>query len=92
VVRAIIRVTLAAPDPVGLARRWAEVLGLPTPHAQALALDPGVIRFVAGREDAIAAIGLATTDPARALAAARERGLSTEEHSVFVGGVRFELQ
>jgi len=94
----ITSVTLAAPDPGRLAARWAEVLGLPPPgHAGAaleLALEPGVIRIVPADRpgEGIAAIGLGATDAARALGTARGRGLVTEGRSVWVGGVRFDLE
>lgn len=90
-------VTLAAADPAALAARWAAVLGLPPPRragpALELALDPGAIRFVAGdgRGDGIEAVGVAATNPGRARAAARARGLPTDERSVSIGGTRFDL-
>jgi catechol 2,3-dioxygenase-like lactoylglutathione lyase family enzyme len=93
VVRGIASVTLAATDPARLAKRWAEVLGLPAPRGTDLALDPGVIRFVAADErgEGIVAVGLTAVDAARAVATARERGLRVEDHAVGIGGVRFEL-
>jgi hypothetical protein len=98
VVSGITSVTLEAPDPARLAARWAEVLALGAPRragtAFQLALDPGVIRFVAAGErgEGIAAVGLAATDAERALRTARGRGLPTSGPSVTIGGVRFELE
>jgi hypothetical protein len=94
VVRGIASVTLAATDPPRLASRWAEVLGLPAPRGTELSLDPGVIRFVPADErgEGIVAVGLTAVDAARAVAAARARGLRAGDHEVLMGGVRFELQ
>jgi hypothetical protein len=95
VVRGIASVTLESPDPARLAARWAEVLGLgaprPTDDAFELALDPGVIRFVAAEREGLAAVGLAAADAPRALATARARGLATTAGGVRIGGTRFDL-
>ena len=98
VVGRIASVTLETLDPERLAGRWAEVLGLPAPRragaAFMLALQPGVIRFVAaGSEtEGIAGVGLAAVDAARALAVARDRGFRTSGESLWIGGVRFDLE
>jgi hypothetical protein len=98
VVRTIASVTLEAADPARMAARWAEVLGLGAPRrtdtAFELALAPGLIRFVAAgaRGEGLSAVGLTAADANRALAIARERGLSTEGRSVEIGGVRFDLE
>ena len=98
VVGGIVSVTLEAPDPERLAGRWAEVLGLPPPRraraAFTLPLQPGVIRFVAAGSgtEGIAAVGLAATSAPRALAVARDRGLRTNGESLWIGGVRFDLE
>jgi catechol 2,3-dioxygenase-like lactoylglutathione lyase family enzyme len=94
VVRGIASVTLGAADPAGLAARWAEVFGLELADHQALRLDPGTLRFVPGdgRGDGIEAVGLAAADRGRALATAAERGLRRSDRSVWIGGVRFDLE
>ena len=53
-----------------------------------------MIRFVAaGSEtEGIAGVSLAAVDAARALAVARDRGLRTRGESVWIGGVRFDLE
>jgi glyoxalase-like protein len=86
---AIASVTLASPDPDRLAARWAEVLGLRAAQ-RAIALDPGVLRFVEG-DEGVVGVGLAGLDARRALATARTRGLSADAGGVTIGGVRFEL-
>jgi len=94
VVRGIASVTLGAADTVGLAARWAEVLGLAAADGDELRLDPGTIRFVRGdgRGDGIEAVGLVAADRGRALATAAERGLRTSGRGVWIGGVRFDLE
>jgi hypothetical protein len=93
VVRGITGVTLAAEDPLRMARRWAEVLGMPRPTEPVLALDGGAIRFVAAttRGEGIEAVTLAVTDSARVRRVARERGLAVDPESVRIGGTRFEV-
>ncbi len=82
----------------GIVSGWAEVLGLPPPRraraAFTLPLQPGVIRFVAAGPgtEGIAAVGLAATSAPRALAVARDRGLRTNGESLWIGGVRFDLE
>jgi len=94
VVRGIAGVTLAGTDAARLASRWAEVLGLDRRgrHGLELPLDRGRIDFVAGKDDGIAAVTLVAADRERALAIARQRGLPTSEHAVWIGGVRFDLE
>ena len=96
VVRGITGVTIASPDPVERATRWASVLGLASPDEATdglvLGLDPGEIRVVRSpHADGIAAVRLAAVDGARALATARNRGLRTDGPRVWIGGVRFDL-
>src|SRR5207248_2965759 len=87
VVHGIASATIESPEPERLAGRWAEVLGLPAPRRSGggfeLALQPGVIRFVAAGDgnEGIAAVGVAAVDPRRALATAHARGLRTTGES-----------
>jgi len=98
VVHGIASATIESPEPERLAGRWAEVLGLPAPRRAGggfeLALQPGVIRFVAAGDgnEGIAAVGVAAVDPRRALATAHARGLRTTGESVWIGGTRFDLE
>jgi len=93
VVRDLVGVTIEATDPAALAARWSAVLGTsPPPDHGVLALDRSEIRFVrSSRGDRIGAVRLVAADAARALATARTRGLPTDDRSVVIGGVRFEL-
>ena len=56
--------TVAAPDPTGTCRRWAQVLGVAEPPGKVLELDGGaqVVRFVPG-DGGIVAAALAVPDP-----------------------------
>jgi hypothetical protein len=92
VVRAIASVTLESPEPERLAARWAEVLGVPPSDAGEIALEPGLLRFTSGDREGIAAVGLVAVDAARALAAARDRGLRVAGRSAWIAGVRFDLE
>jgi glyoxalase-like protein len=93
VVRAITGVTIGADDPARMARRWAEVLGLPAGDGTSIALDGGTIRFVASgpRGEGVAGVALEAADAARAVRAARERGLVAGDRHVEIAGVRFDL-
>lgn len=97
VVGAISSATLEADDPSVMAQRWSEVLGRPLERDRAvptLGLDQGAIRFAqAGTVgvEGLLAVRLAALDTERALRTARERGVATEESSVRIGGVWFEL-
>jgi hypothetical protein len=90
-VRAITSVTIAGAEPDVLAARWRGVLGMSAGGCE-LHLDGAVLRFVAadGRDEGVVAVGLAAPDPRRILAAARGRGLRTDEDALVIGGVRFE--
>ena len=93
VVRGITAVTIAAGDPARMARRWAEVLGIPAGDGTTLALDGGTIRFVAAgsRGEGVVGVALEAGDAARAVRAGRERGLVAGDRHVEIAGVRFDL-
>jgi len=96
VARAITGVTIAAREPARMAARWADVLGLQPSTSDGgceLTLDPGVIRFAAvdQRDEGVVAVDLAAIDAARAIEAARMRGLRIDGSAVHIGGVRFDL-
>jgi hypothetical protein len=90
--------TLEADDPAAMARRWSDVLGRPLAPDTALPtllLDGGAIRFVAAERpgvEGLVSVSVATLDAERALCTARQRGLETDEASLRIGGVWFELQ
>ena len=97
VVTGIAAAEVQGPDPAALAARWGEILdvavtddgGHPTLH-----LTGSAIRFVPdqdGRGEGLGAIDVATVDPERARAAAKERGLSDDAGVTTIGGVRMHL-
>jgi hypothetical protein len=85
VVRGIAGVEIEAADPVAMAARWAQLLGLGTPvpvdGVERLALDGGELCFVkaGARGEGVSCVRFFATDPARAGA------------TFDVCGVRFEL-
>lgn len=96
---ALVGVELQADDPAAMAARWADVLGAPTrgdgDGEHVIALDDGTIRFTPphdARGDGITAIAVRMHDRARALAAARARGLVADGDLIALGGVRFVLR
>jgi len=97
VVSALSCATLEADDPDAMAKRWSEVLGLPLEPDRAvptLELAQGAIRFVQADppgSEGLVGVRLVAADAERALATAGQRGIATEESSVRIGGVWFEL-
>ncbi|MGL6109223.1 MAG: VOC family protein [Rubrivivax sp.] len=93
----VIGVTVGADDPPAMARRWAEVLGLPTTAAQGarprLMLEGGWIDFEAAdaRGEGITGYTLAVADRDAVLGRARDLGLAVAGHEVTLHGTRIEL-
>ena len=87
-------ITLTAPDPDALARRWAELLDLPLDPAdpRRLPLTRGEIRFAggpAGQGTSIATIELKVADLDATLRRARDAGLDVRPEGISIGGVWF---
>lgn len=95
--RGIIGVEIAAQDPAGMSRRWAEILGIPVRERDGgydLSLDPGTVRFVPDTEargDGVAAVQLDCADGDSLLEAARARGCETGANWVQIAGTRFDI-
>lgn len=93
----IVRITAAeiqTEDPDALAQRWSEVLQLPVSNRQ-IELDRGHVRFVPatdGRGDGMGGMDVALSDPASALARAKERNLPVDGDTVQICGMRVRLQ
>ena len=91
-------VTLGVGDPPAMARRWAEVLGLPAPAPQGagqrLMLDGGWLDFVPAdaRGDGIAGFTLAVADRDAVLARARAAGLRADGDGFGLMGARITVQ
>jgi hypothetical protein len=94
----VVGVSVGAEDPVAMARRWAQVLGLAAPAAhgatQRLVLDGGWIDFepVDARGEGITGYTLAVAQRDIVLARAREAGLPVACHAVTLFGTRVELR
>ncbi len=91
---AIVGVELQAEDPRAMAARWSGILARPSREGgggvHEIALDGSTIRVAPardGRGDGIAALDVRMGNPARALAAARVRGLAVSADSITLGGI-----
>ena len=98
VTRRLLGVEIQGADPGALAARWGEVFAR-RPRARAdgsheIALDDGVIRFVAdrdGRGEGVSGIDIAVADPTDVVHRARARGVPAAAAEVELCGVRFHL-
>ncbi len=96
-VKGIAAAEIQAADPPKLAARWGEILELPVMNPSgvpSLALGNAMLRFVGdadGRGEGLAGIDFETTDRARVLAAARERGLLVAGDELTLCGMRLRL-
>lgn len=94
---AILGATVQTKAPAALAARWGELLAMPVEEgdgAPSLRLTRGHVRFVEPVDaDGTGVIGIdiAMSNPAAALARAKERGLPVEGDSVTICGTRFAL-
>ena len=81
-------------DPEAMAARWEAVLGLPRRSSSELALEGGALRFVpaGARGEGLRGIEIETSDRARVLRAARERGLDASADTVRVCGTEIALR
>jgi hypothetical protein len=88
-------VTLSAPDPEALARRWSELLDQPMDGGgtRRITLAHGAIGFVGGGSrtgTAIEAIELKVADVDRTIARAKIGSLNVNSAGILIGGVRFK--
>ena len=94
----VVGITLAAADPATMARRWAEVLGLPAPAEHGamprLLLDGGWIDFAPAdaRGEGIVGYALAVADKPAVMARAAELGLAPRGDGFDLMGVRVGLR
>jgi hypothetical protein len=96
--RAILGAEIQSDEPLALASRWGEVLGLPVARQASappcIELDGGHLRFVDasdGRGPGVSCIRVALADAEAARARARERDLVDADGHLTIGGVRFDL-
>lgn len=94
----VVGVSVAAADPIAMARRWSEALGLAAPapqgSAQRLALDGGWVEFepADARGEGIVGCTLAVADRERVLERAAALGRQAAGGGFRLLGVRVELQ
>ena len=98
VTQKLLGVEIQAADPAAMAARWAQVFGrrarATAGGAHEIALDDGVIRFVAdrdGRGEGVSGIDVAVADPTEVVHRARARGVPAAAAEVELCGVRFHL-
>jgi len=98
VTRRLVGAELQGPDPRALAERWGRVFGRPArprpDGAHEIALDEGVLRFVAdhdGRGEGVSGIDVEVADPTEVVHRARARGVAASADEVEIGGVRVRL-
>ena len=97
VVTGIAAAEVQGPEPGALAARWGEVLDLEVTDdggRPTLRLNGASIRFVPdddGRGEGLGGIDVVASDPERALAAAKERGLADDAGVIIIGGLRMNL-
>lgn len=90
----LVSVTISAPDPAALARRWSELLARPLDRADPLCipLEHGAVRFAPaapGAATCVTGVELRVRNPAAAIRNAKAAGLEADERGVLIGGVRF---
>jgi hypothetical protein len=90
----LVGITLTAPDPDALARRWSELLDQPldATDPRLLRLARGEIRFAggpAGQGTSIAVIEMKVANLDDVLRRAADAGLDVTPEGILIGGVRF---
>ncbi len=98
VVRAISAAEIQSPAARRVAERWSEISEIPLEADDrgriSLPLENARLRFVEprdGRPEGLGGVDLAAVDPQRALAAAAERGIRSQDDVILIGGTRFRL-
>jgi len=98
-VRSISRVEMRATDTESVAKRWSEILELPSsaasPGSFAIELDNAALEFqptTDPRGDGISALRLDVVDRDPILAEAGRRGLIDDDGDLMICGIRFDLR
>lgn len=87
---ALTEVTLASPDPQGLASHWGRIIGAPTAEAE-IDLGNCKVRVVKGESEIMSGLTFCVRDPAAVLRAAQARGRTVTGDSFSLGGVDFRV-
>jgi hypothetical protein len=84
-------------DPAKVAARWSEIAQIPVENIGAMPtirLDNAMLRFVPctdGRPEGLGGIDVKTSNKAKILEAARQKGAARGEHQVYLCGMRINL-
>jgi len=87
---ALTEVTLASPDPQGLAAHWSRIIGVPATGAD-IGLVNCRIRVVKGESEIMSGLTFRVRDPAAVLRAAQARGYAVQGDTFALGGVDFRI-
>jgi hypothetical protein len=97
-VSAIVAAEIQSPDPERVANRWGEIIQEPVVRDAArnlsLRIDNATIRFVHatdGRPEGLGGVDLKAANAGAARAAAKARGLLSENGTILIGGMRIGL-
>ena len=95
VTQALLGVELQSSDPVGLAKHWSAIIGVPAMDMgdgdAEIALVNGRLRFVRGAEELMTGVMMQVRDVDAVLSAARTKGYGIDGSSFLLGGVVFHL-
>ena len=92
-----VAVEMQSEDPAALAQRWSTLTGLSLRQENdipTLSFSNATLRFVQavdGRGDGLGGLDVTARDAAKALKAARERGLQVTDNQIIICGTRFNL-
>lgn len=87
---ALTGVTLASPDPQGLASHWGRIIGVPAASTE-IDLDNCGISVVKGNSEIMSGITFRVRDPAAVLRTAQARGYAVKGDMFALGGVDFRI-
>lgn len=93
----LVGVELQGDDPAALADKWSALTGLALETRAGiptLAFANASLRFVKaadGRGDGLGGLDVTCADPSAAIAAAKDRGLTTTDNQIIICGTRFNL-
>jgi hypothetical protein len=96
VTRRLAGITLQSPDPAGLARHWAALLGATVEDdrradTSRIALPNAIIDVAPGPTEALTGLQIEVADPATVGAAAARRGYRAGDGRIVIAGVELEI-
>jgi hypothetical protein len=87
---ALTEVTLASPDPEGLAQHWGRIIGVPATGTE-VGLVNCLIHVVKGESEIMSGLTFRVRDPVAVLGAAQARGHAVQGDTFALGGVDFRI-